>query len=82
MQKGDYRIVQQIDIRNIKLNVATLCSYMGMTTEQLAEAAKIDKNRLAAIRAGRVRISGDDLLGLSEATGIPVANIQTSKELQ
>lgn len=74
--------MQIIDMQKIKLNVATLCAYMGMTTEQLAEAANIDKNRLAAIRAGRVRISGDDLLGLSDATGIPVANIQTSKELQ
>ena len=82
MQKGGYERVQPIDITTIKLNVATLCSYMGMTTEQLAEAAGIDKNRLASIRAGRVRISGDDLLGLSGATGIPVANIQTSKELQ
>lgn len=74
--------MHQIEIENIKLNVATLCAYMDMTTEQLAAAANIDKNRLAAIRAGRVRISGDDLLGLSEATGIPVANIQTSKEGQ
>jgi transcriptional regulator with XRE-family HTH domain len=55
---------------------------MGFTTDQLAEAAGIDKNRLASVRAGRIRMSGDDLLGLSMATGIPMKNIQTSKELQ
>lgn len=74
--------MEEINISEIKLNVATLCAYMGFTTDQLAEAAGIDKNRLASVRAGRIRMSGDDLLGLSMATGIPMKNIQTSKELQ
>lgn len=74
--------MEKIDIKTIKLNVATLCAYMGMTTEQLAESAEIDKNRLNSIRAGRTRISGDDLIGLSNATGIPMENIQTAKEMQ
>lgn len=74
--------MEEINISEIKLNVATLCAYMGFTTDQLAEAAGIDKNRLASVRAGRIRMSGDDLIGLSMATGIPMKNIQTSKELQ
>lgn len=72
----------EINITEIKLNVATLCAYCGMTTEQLADASGIDRNRLLAVRAGRVRMSGDDLIGLSTATGIPMRNIQTSKDMQ
>ncbi len=74
--------MEKVDMTKIKLNVATLCAYMGMTTEQLADKAHIDRNRLQNIRSGRTTISGDDMLGLSEATGIPFENIETSKEAQ
>lgn len=74
--------MEKVDMTKIKLNVATLCAYMKMTTEQLADKAHIDRNRLLNIRAGRTTISGDDMLGLSEATGIPFENIETSKEGQ
>lgn len=74
--------MEKVDMTKIKLNVATLCAYMGMTTEQLADKASIDRNRLSNVRAGRTMMSGDDLLGLSEATGIPFENIETAKEKQ
>lgn len=71
-----------IDMNTIKLNLATLCAYMGMNTEEMARNAKIDVNHLKSVRAGRAKMTADDLLGLSNATGIPLVNIETRPEAQ
>ncbi|MBQ9613783.1 MAG: hypothetical protein IJV14_14535 [Lachnospiraceae bacterium] len=70
------------DIRDIKMNVATLCAYTGMSTQELSIAAEIKPTHLMAVRAGRARITGDDLLGLSAVSGIPVENIETDPAKQ
>lgn len=66
----------------VKMNVATLCSYKDMTTEELALAAGISPVHLKAVRAGRAKMTADDLIGLSEATGIDVKNIERRPEKQ
>lgn len=66
----------------IKMNVATLCSYKDMTTAELAKAAGIDVTHLNAVRAGRAKMTADDLIGLSDATGIDVRNIETRNDKQ
>lgn len=67
---------------NVKMNVATLCAYMNMNTDGLADAAEIDRNHLKAVRAGRAKMTADDLIGLSDATGIDVRSIETSTQKQ
>ena len=60
----------------LKLNLAMLCAYMGMNTRDLAKAAGISETHLVNVRAGRTALTADDLLGLSNATGIPMQNIE------
>ena len=74
--------MKKVNVADIKFNIAMLCAYMSMTTDQLADASCIERNRLNSIRAGRTKMSGEDLIGLSDATGIPVENIQTLKDMQ
>jgi len=69
-------------MKDVKMNVATLCAYKKMTTEQLAIAADIDVNHLCAVRAGRARMTADDLIGLTDVTGIDIHNIETKPEKQ
>lgn len=74
--------MEKVNMTEIKMNVACLCAYMRVTTDELADMANISRSRLMGIRTGRIRMSGDDLLGLYEATGIPMENIQTAQEMQ
>lgn len=67
---------------NIKMNVATLCAYLGLSTAELADKAEIKRDHLLAVRSGRARMTADDLLGLSDASGIDVHNIETSPAKQ
>ncbi|MCH3960997.1 MAG: hypothetical protein LKE48_02545 [Solobacterium sp.] len=80
-------------MENIKFNVAMLCAYLGgINTDQLADAAGIERNHMAAIRAGRATVTGEDIIGMSDATysmapalgkqPIEVRQIETSKERQ
>lgn len=62
---------------NIKMNIAMLCAYAGLSTDALADVAKIDRNHLKAIRAGRATMTAEDLIALSDATGIDVRSIET-----
>jgi transcriptional regulator with XRE-family HTH domain len=74
--------MEKVNMNEIKMNVACLCAYMRVTTDELADMANISRSRLMGIRTGRIRMSGDDLLGLYEATGMPMENIQTAQEMQ
>ena len=67
-------------MENIKMNIAMLCAYSGLSTEALADKAGIDRNHLKAIRAGRATMTADDLLGLSDATGIDIRAIETKNQ--
>jgi hypothetical protein len=67
---------------NVKMNVGMLCAYMKMTTEELAKAAHIDPFHLGGVRSGRIKMNADDLIALSDATGIDVRSIETSMENQ
>lgn len=69
-------------MNHIKMNVATLCSYLGLSTTELADKANIGKNHLLAVRAGRARMTADDLIGLSDVSGVDIHNIETSPEKQ
>lgn len=65
---------------NIKMNIAMLCAYSGLSTEALADAAQIDRNHLKAVRAGRATMTAEDLIALSDATGVDVRSIETKAE--
>ena len=65
-----------------KFNIGMICAYLKMNTSELAEAADIDFNHLAAVRAGRVKMSADDLIALSDASGIDVRQIETDPSKQ
>lgn len=63
----------------IKMTVAMLCAYKGWSNEKLADEAKIDRNHLNAVRNNRATMTADDLIGLSDATGIDVRMIATKQ---
>lgn len=69
-------------MENIKLNVATLCAFMSMSTEELAETCGINKQHLVNVRQGRAKMTADDVVALAKATGIPVDNIETARDKQ
>lgn len=69
-------------MENVKMNVGMLCAYMKMTTEELARTAHIDPYHLGSVRSGRIKMTADDLIALSDATGIDVRSIETSMEKQ
>lgn len=66
-------------MENVKMDIAMLCAYMKLSTEALADKAGIDRNHLVAVRAGRAKMLADDIIGLSDATGIDVRNIATKQ---
>lgn len=61
------------------MTIAMLCAYTGLSTEALAQKAEISVNHLQAVRAGRATMTADDLIGLSDATGIDVRSIATKQ---
>lgn len=69
-------------MEDIKLNVATLCAFMGMNTEQLAETCGINKQHLINVRQGRATMTADDVVALAKGTGISVDHIETAKDKQ
>lgn len=62
-------------MENIKFTVKMLANYMKESIAELAEHANIDKYHLQQVSAGRVKMSADDLIKLSDYTGIDVHNI-------
>lgn len=62
-------------MEDIKFNIRMLAAYMKMSTEKLAEKAGISPDHLKNVSAGRAKMTGDDLVKLSEFTKIPVKNI-------
>lgn len=66
----------------IKMNVATLCAYLNMATDDVAKKIGVKPDHLKAVRAGRARMTADDLIGLSDLSGVDIHNIETSPEKQ
>jgi hypothetical protein len=66
----------------VKMTVAMICAYLKVSTDELADMAQIDRNHLRAIRAGRSKMSADDLMGLSIAANLDPADIERAPEKQ
>ncbi len=69
-------------MENIKMNVKTLAAYMDMSVSDLAKACGISENHLIAVMSQRARMTAEDLVQLSEFTGIPKDNIEYSLDKQ
>lgn len=63
-------------MENIKFNVRMLAAMMKMPISELAEKAEIDPNHLASVSAGRTRMTADDLIKLSNLTGVDPKKIE------
>lgn len=77
---GTYLLKGGETLEEIKLTIAMLCAKTKLSTEALADKAGIDRNHLAAVRAGRARMLADDVIALSDATGVDVRSIETKAE--
>jgi plasmid maintenance system antidote protein VapI len=58
------------------LSVKAIAANMGLTIGELADEAGIDKNHLYEVSAGRTKMTADDILKLSKASGLPTTNIR------
>ena len=67
-------------MNNIKLNIRALAAMKNMTIKELAEACGIEYNHLRLVSCGDATMTGDDLMALSEYTGILPGNIETSRD--
>ena len=64
-------------MEDVKFTVKMLAAYMRMSIGKLAESAGIEPEHLLNVSCGRVKMTGDDLVKLSNYTGIPAKNIET-----
>ena len=63
-------------MEELKLNVRALAAQSRMSIEALAEKAGIEPGHLKSVSSGRVKMTAEDLLKLSEATGISPFKIE------
>lgn len=63
-------------MEEVKFTVKMLAAYMHMSIERLAKQAGINADHLLNVSAGRVKMTGDDVVKLSEFTKIPAKNIE------
>lgn len=63
-------------MEEVKFTVKMLAAYMRMSIERLAENAGINTDHLLNVSAGRVKMTADDIVKLSEFTKIPAKNIE------
>ena len=61
----------------VKFNVRMLAAYKEMSITKLAKCAGINAEHLANVSIGRTKMTADDIVKLSEFTGIPPRNIQS-----
>ncbi len=66
-------------MENIKLNVKALAAMMHMNIAELAELSGIEYHHLRLVSCGDATMSGEDLMNLSAATGVPPANIDYTR---
>ena len=63
-------------MEDVKFTVRMLAAHMRMNIEELAELAGISPSHLKSVSSGRAKMTGDDIVKLSKATGIPCENIE------
>jgi len=63
-------------MEDIKFNLKMLGAYLDISLEKLAELAGIKPQHLQDVSSGRVRMTADDIVKLSKATGIPAEKIE------
>lgn len=59
----------------IKFTLRMIAAYMEMSIEELAKTCDIDVFHLQAVNAKRIKMTADDLVKLSQASGIPTDKI-------
>lgn len=63
-------------MEEVKFTVKMLAAYMRMSIEKLAENSGISVDHLLNVSAGRVKMTADDIVKLSNFTKIPAKNIE------
>jgi len=58
-----------------KVNVKAMAANLNISVGELAKKAGINPNHLYEVSAGRSKMTADDLIKLSAATGVPAENI-------
>lgn len=56
---------------DIKFTVRMIAAYMEMSIEELAKVADIDVYHLQAVNSKKIKMTADDLVKLSNVSGIP-----------
>lgn len=63
-------------MENIMFTVKMLAAYKSESIAELAEHSGIDPVHLQQVSAGRLKMTADDLIKLSDYTGIDIRKIQ------
>lgn len=63
-------------MEDIKFSVRMLAAHMKTSIEGLAEKANISVSHLKSVSSGRAKMTADDIVKLSDLTGIPAQNIE------
>lgn len=63
-------------MENVTLNIRALAAMKKISIEKLAELSDIDPTHLVNVSAGRVKMTGRDLINLAKATGVNPFNIE------
>lgn len=58
------------------MNIKAMAANNNESIASLARRAGIDPEHLYSVSCGRATLTGEDLIRLSEATGVPEKNIQ------
>ena len=66
------------DIQKILWSVKAIAANMNLTIEELATKAGISISHLKDVSSGRVRMTADDLIKLSDVSGINPKDIKVS----
>ena len=61
---------------DIKFTVRMIAAYMELSIEELAKRCDIDVFHLQAVNAKRIKMTADDLVKLSNVSGIPSEKIK------
>lgn len=68
-------VTERRAMEDVTFNIKMLAAYMQISIEALAKAVDINPQHLFDVSSGRVKLTGDDLVKLSNYTGIPAKNI-------
>lgn len=63
-------------MNEVKLNVLALAAMNKESIQQFAERCEIDYNHLRLVSCGKAKMTADDLIKMSIATGVSPFNIE------